>query len=408
MVILVTARYALLDEIPGQARARLRLYGPDTRRFLQGTLTADIESLAPRSALAAALCTVKGKLVSELLLIPGADEDEVHAIVPADEASGLAEHFDKHIIMDDVEVESLGPVSAALVWHTPGPGEAPEGIEAFATSHPASGWLCLGTREQLDEALAAYTVVDAPQWDAYRIANGRPAWGRELLAGFFPPEVGFVYAVSFDKGCFLGQEPLARIHARGQVNRVLVRVHADRAPAEAVTLASDERPDVGKWTSWAPAEAGGVDGLAVVVDVDAQRALGAGGGERAHVFGVERSQSLADAVGQPFVLEELTEGMRRGSEAGGHSHALGQLGDHLAEGGVLAPHRLDVAHSQVFKRNDQGGRFEQCRHGKAPEVETGSAPAPTCSERGGRAPMQGSWLCCSGSGQPRCMVMNWE
>ena len=49
------------------------------------------------------------------------------------------------------------------------------------------------------------------------------------MADTFPPEVGFVAAVSYDKGCYMGQEPLARIHARGQVNRVLVQVGASRS-----------------------------------------------------------------------------------------------------------------------------------------------------------------------------------
>ncbi|MEM9462076.1 MAG: hypothetical protein AAGF11_48415 [Myxococcota bacterium] len=275
----MTFRYALLHEIDGQARARLRLFGPDARRFLQGTLTADVEGLASGRAVAAALCTVKGKLVSELVLMPGAEEDELCALVPAEEAESLAAHFDKHIIMDEVEVESQGPVGVALVWPeaadpaAPTVGLAPglvmpPGVEVWPTRHPAPGQLCVAQPEVLGAALAEHVAVDAAGWDAYRIATASPAWGREIEAGFFPPEIGFVYAVSYDKGCFLGQEPLARIHARGQVNRVMVRIHADRAPAAITALASEDRANAGRWTSWAPSpgsdEGGGVDGLAVV------------------------------------------------------------------------------------------------------------------------------------------------
>ena len=106
------------------------------------------------------------------------------------------------------------------------------------------------------------------------------------------------------------------------------------------------------------------------LDLDPAADLRAGDRQRANVFGVERRQPLLDAVGQAGVSQELAERVGGGGEAGGHAHARGQLGDHLAEAGVLAADRLDVAHSQVFKRNDQGGRFEQCRHGKTPEVET--------------------------------------
>ncbi|MCA9711463.1 MAG: hypothetical protein KDK70_36835, partial [Myxococcales bacterium] len=272
IVACVTARYALLHEIPGQARARLRLHGPDTRRFLQGTLTADVDGLESDRAVVAALCTVKGKLVSELVLVPGASHDEVHALVPADQAASLAEHFDRHIIMDQVQVESLGPVGVALLWESDGTDPAPPdpttGVESWLTRHPAPGRLCVAEPDALARALANHTTVearvDAAGFGVRRVATASPAWGHELREGFFPPEVGFVYAVSYDKGCFLGQEPLARIHARGQVNRVMVRVRADRAPAAEVDLADDERPDAGRWTSWAPMSTGGVEGLAIV------------------------------------------------------------------------------------------------------------------------------------------------
>ena len=54
--------------------------------------------------------------------------------------------------------------------------------------------------------------------------------------------------------------------------------------------------------------------------------------------------------------QEIAKGVRRGGKAGGHIHAAGQMGNHLAEAGILATDRLDVAHSQVLKRYDQGGR----------------------------------------------------
>ncbi|MFY0531537.1 hypothetical protein [Nannocystis pusilla] len=94
--------------------------------------------------------------------------------------------------------------------------------------------------------------------------GGRARVGPEITPGTFPPEVGFVAAVSYDKGCFMGQEPLARIHARGQVNRVLVRVHAGTCPEGPVELAAPERPQAGLAATWAPDPSGGASGLAIV------------------------------------------------------------------------------------------------------------------------------------------------
>jgi len=133
--------------------------------------------------------------------------------------------------------------------------------------------------------------------------------------------------------------------------------------------------------------------------------LRAHAGQGAHVFGVEARELGADLVGQAIVGQEFAEGVGRGGKAGGHAHTLGQLGDHFAEGGVFTAHRLDIGHSQVFKRYDQGGRAEKCRHGKAPEVETGSsARPPPHGSTVGRAAMHWRWLCRCGCRPTKCMV----
>ena len=84
-----------------------------------------------------------------------------------------------------------------------------------------------------------------------------------FLTHFFPPEIGFVYGVAYDKGCYLGQEPLARIHARGQVNRVMVQVIADAAAEVPAALRAPERDDAGTWTTAVPLPSGAC-GLAIV------------------------------------------------------------------------------------------------------------------------------------------------
>jgi hypothetical protein len=95
--------------------------------------------------------------------------------------------------------------------------------------------------------------------------------------------------------------------------------------------------------------------------------LRACGGQGVDVVGVQRVEAGVDLLGQAAMGQELAEGMRRGGKAAGHAHAGGgELADHLAEAGVLAANHLDVMHSQVFKRDDQGGRQMGGRHGKAP------------------------------------------
>ncbi len=267
--VLVSApRCVILNNLPSEGRTRLDLSGADTRRFLQGLLSADVEKIATGEARAAALLSAKGKMVSDALVL--GDGDRFSLWVPSEQASVVSTMLDRHIIMDDVQLAQPEDSCCALVWGVE--GDLPElgatsEVTVFTTRHPAPGTLVLGTAAAVEAAVAPYTRAAAGDWARYRIEQGCPAWGHELEEGRLPPEVGFAGAISYDKGCFLGQEPLARIHARGQVNWVLVRIRAERLPTSIHELASEARSNVGRWTTWAsatPDSAGSALGLAVV------------------------------------------------------------------------------------------------------------------------------------------------
>ncbi len=255
---------ALLDELPGRARALVRLRGPDARRFLQGSVSGDLEQLDDTRAVAAALLTAKGKLISELVLLP-AVADTFDVLVPHAQAAAVVESFDAHIVMDDVTVERVDDIAIAIAWDDDGEplSLAADGVRVVETRHPLPATLVVGPRDAVHAVLASGERQTAADFDRARIESGTPGWGAELQPGFFPPEVGFVYAVSYDKGCYMGQEPLARIHARGQVNRVMVRVVLDRAVDVPTPLASDAREDAGTLTTCV-AELAGAGGLAIV------------------------------------------------------------------------------------------------------------------------------------------------
>ncbi len=255
----VSVRGALLSHLPGQARVVLRLRGPDASRFVQGTVTADVAGARPGFAIAAALLTVKGKLVSDLVVLPQG-EGTLDLLVPADVADEIAGLLDRHIIMDQVEVERRDDVVVGVTW-ADAEEDAPTVADVLSTwiaRHPVPGRIVVGAPANVAAALQEVEPADAEAFTAHRIDTATPAWGFELAAGFFPPEVGFVYAVSYAKGCFMGQEPLARIHARGQVNRVMVRVETSASVVPAA-LSHVERPDAGTLTSIARGR-----GLAIV------------------------------------------------------------------------------------------------------------------------------------------------
>ena len=256
----MTTQFVRLDRLPHQDRRLLRFSGVDLRRFLQGLLSADMNALRPGHAQAAAILTVKGKLVSEAIVLCGADESIALAL-PAEVADAVTALIDRHIIMDDVQVSLDDTQRFALVW--PESVHPCDGVQRFTTRHPAPGCLFVGDDAALTAALKDVPEADENGWNRHRVAAAAPAWGHEITADTFPPEVGFVAAISYEKGCYMGQEPLARIHARGQVNRVMVQIQAGSVPAGPVNLASPDRPTAGRWTTWASSPAGAV-GLAVV------------------------------------------------------------------------------------------------------------------------------------------------
>ena len=252
-----------LADLPGQARALLRIEGPDAERFVQGLLSADLSPLQVGQSKPATLLTVKGKIISEVIVLR--DGSGCALALPADVQEAVTIDLDRHIIMDDVTLRPMPDAGFSLLWGAGGwrPPEGSLGISVFTASHPAPGLLVVGSAQDRRELLAEIPVASSEVFTAYRIASASPAWGHEIQPGFFPPEVGFVAAVSYTKGCYRGQEPLSRIHSRGQVNRVMVRLRASASPSEAVRLAAETRENAGTWTTWAQTPSG-VQGLAIL------------------------------------------------------------------------------------------------------------------------------------------------
>ncbi len=256
-----TALHVDLADLPGQARALLRLRGPDTERFLQGLLSADISTMKPGQSTPGALLTVKGKIISEVIVLR--DEEGFALALPAAIHEAVTGDLDRHIIMDDVTLHPSSEDGFSLAWGATGELPTSAGVTVFTTIHPAPGLLVVGGAEERRAVLREIPAGDTNAFTRHRVATGTPAWGQEIRPDFFPPEVGFVAAVSYDKGCYRGQEPLSRIHSRGQVNRVMARVRANAAPTEPA-LSAESRANAGTWTSWAPGEGGGVEGLAIL------------------------------------------------------------------------------------------------------------------------------------------------
>ena len=242
----VRQRCGLLD---AGFRGLLRLTGTDRVTFLQGMVSNDVARLKDGEGTYAALLTQQGKVVSDLRVYVLADE--VWLDVPAAQAAAVRESLERFIIADDVEFVSdanwaplvaiEGPqADRVLVGVT---GESVAGtppyahragtfdgavVRVVATTHTGErGYLLLGdpaTGARLWERCRAAGAepVGMEALDVLRVEAGIPWHGRDFDDSTLIGEVGLETAISYQKGCYLGQEVVERVAARGQVHRKLV------------------------------------------------------------------------------------------------------------------------------------------------------------------------------------------
>ena len=203
-------------------RGRLLLTGTDVADFLQGQVSNDVEALAPGSGLYATLLTAKGKIRCDMRILRGADW---FLLDSEPQALPVLEHM--------VRVYSIGrDVKAARdarpLWSVIGPGAAdavdnpPPPPEHSHTDGELGVYVStdlgidvLGERPELPEASLETAEI-------LRIESGRPRLGFDLGDDVIPQEAGInERAISFTKGCYIGQETVARLYYKGKPNRHL-------------------------------------------------------------------------------------------------------------------------------------------------------------------------------------------
>ena len=223
------AGYAHARSVAGFATDTLGLFwavGPDAITYLQGILSQDIEGLTPGQAARSFLLEPRGKLDALLWVLR--DEHRVGIITDAARQAAVIASLSRWRLR--VDVEFSGDDRPVLdVW---GPGDRVPGaaggwreeqgvLVAELRKRPVRRRLVAGLGPQALEELGA-VPIGRRVVDALRIEAGEPRMGIDVNAKTIPQETGLVpEAVSFTKGCFLGQELVARIDSRGRVNRHL-------------------------------------------------------------------------------------------------------------------------------------------------------------------------------------------
>ena len=224
--------------------ATVELSGTDRIAFLQGQLTQDLALLDQASALRTALLTPAGRALLVATLI--AREESVVMIVPAELAASLAERLRRYVLRSKVRIALPG--DALSVAGRAGAGSAAPRHEQLGDGasrvHLAAGELMLAPAAVLAPLLDADEGAGAAAWERAELAAGVPAvvaataelWTAQML------NLDLIDAVSFTKGCYTGQEIVARTQHLGRIKRRMFRYRSEQpisvTPGEALTLAA--------------------------------------------------------------------------------------------------------------------------------------------------------------------------
>jgi folate-binding protein YgfZ len=278
------------------ARGDIVLTGKDRATFLQGLVTNDVVKLAEGGGCAAAFLSAKGKLQAICVVL--ADANGLVLDTPPELAAMVEALLRKYLVFADVTIEDHSAEASVLHLAGEASGDAAEDLlrkvmslgggatfPAALHAHTRVGEV-MAVRENRTgvpgydlrlpssdskELLAALQTAGAQlqppeRLEALRVAAGIPRWGAELTEAVLPDEAGLRERgfISETKGCYVGQEIVARIKTYGHVNRLLVRLEVSGgvpSPGDGVFFQGEK---AGALTSVAPAAGNGAVALAYV------------------------------------------------------------------------------------------------------------------------------------------------
>ncbi len=247
-VELLTTGAALCE--PPRA-SRLELMGPDRERFFGGMVSAAVEGLPPGRGAFGFITDVRGRILASATVLTL--EDRLWLEIPRGRGRTIIEHLEKYIVTDQVEILPLGDMASVRV-------AGPKSREVLADLGAAAArdltkpwshtqveildyqtrlvreghspvptfslWQSSAIAPLMAEDLAEAGIPQAGSeaTEALRIEHGHPLWGVDYDDSNLPQETGIEDAVDYEKGCYLGQEIVARIHYRGQPARKMCRL----------------------------------------------------------------------------------------------------------------------------------------------------------------------------------------
>lgn len=272
--------------LPLPALTVLAFKGPETQKFLQGQTTTDFREVEQGRVLPGAVCSLKGRVLFSFIAVP--QGPDVDLVLPADQLEAARAHLGKYAVFNKTTPEDASPRLALLGVTGP---QASAALARLGLAAPAQGQVSTGA----DGAWAARVLADArylvalpaatltaawpglaadfalghdSQWQAADVHSGFATVTAATRDLFQPQELNYpaLNAVSYNKGCYTGQEVVARLYFRGKLKQRLYRLEA-AAAGEGPVLAGDTA--VGDVVMTAP-DGNGVAVLAVVKNAAVQ------------------------------------------------------------------------------------------------------------------------------------------
>ncbi|MDQ6973128.1 MAG: folate-binding protein, partial [Mariprofundaceae bacterium] len=217
----------------------LKASGEGLRDYLQGQITQDINILKPGQAIHACLLSAQGKAVSELYICEGR-HDELFLLTPSPVATLTVERLRRFALGYDLRIglldsyaifslqgaqagsqlAALGLNEPAESWLASRQAESADCVAIVMPGEPRGYWL-IGEKDAVQKAFPNRTEEEV--FEAMRIIRGLPRFGSEWNASLHPLNANLIEfsGVSFDKGCYVGQEVTSRMHWRGGIKKKL-------------------------------------------------------------------------------------------------------------------------------------------------------------------------------------------
>jgi tRNA-modifying protein YgfZ len=240
----------------------VRVTGSDRIAFVHGQSTNDVHSLATPGAQRALILNTKGQIEFDIRVLKR--QDDLYLQTAPGLGSAVLERLKRYVVFDDVQLEDIS--DKIRVVHLSGEanlefaaklGFDPTGANVQQFSSEIAGTLSVkidrgfgigldihvltSEADELQQRLETLGFKHLPNLEPERILVGIPDAHADQFLGMLPQETGLEFAVSYKKGCYIGQEIMARLEARGHTNRQLARIHANEKLEAGTELKLEDR-----------------------------------------------------------------------------------------------------------------------------------------------------------------------